>query len=41
MSAQTPDLRETKYAREIARSVLSWDDGGEARIERLEIKSSG
>ena len=34
------DLRDTKYAREIARSVLKWKDGSEARIERLEIKSS-
>lgn len=35
------DLRDTKYAREIARSVLKWPSGDEARIERLEIKSTG
>jgi len=35
------DLRDTKYAREIARSVLKWDGGDEARIERLEIKKTG
>ena len=36
-----PDLRDTKYAREIARSTLKWPSGDEARIERLKIKSTG
>ena len=35
------DLRDTKYATEIARSVLTFPSGDEARIERLLIKSSG
>jgi hypothetical protein len=35
------DLRDTNYAEEIARSVLKFPSGGEARIERLRLKSSG
>lgn len=34
-------LRDTNYATEIARSILKLPSGGEARIERLLIKSSG
>jgi len=34
------DLRDTNYATEIARSVLKFPSGDEARIERLLIKSS-
>ena len=41
MSDHNTDLRDTKYAREIARSVIQWPGDSEARIERLEIKSSG
>jgi len=35
------NLRDTSYATEIARSVLTFPSGDEARIERLQIKSSG
>jgi len=35
------DLRDTKYAEELARSVLTFPGGDEARIERLVIKATG
>jgi hypothetical protein len=41
MSSHSRRLRDTKYAREIARSILRGPSGDEARIERLEIKATG
>jgi hypothetical protein len=40
MSHHSPELRDTKYATEIARSVISSPGGDEARIERLRIKAT-
>jgi hypothetical protein len=35
-----PDPRESAHAKEIARGVLHWESGSEARIERLETKEA-
>jgi hypothetical protein len=40
MTTSTSDLRDTDYAEELARAVLPFPSGDEARVERIRIKKT-